>query len=92
MSTLDLFGRSFVVLAGVDGQPWCETALRHGIAAYRVGGDVIDLDERFADAYRVDASGAVLVRPDGFVAWRSQSFAPDPSAALADAMRRALGL
>ena len=92
VSTLDLFGRSFVLLVGVDGQQWCHMALEHGIEPHRMGGEVIDLDERFADAYGVDAAGAVLVRPDGFVAWRSHALAHDPPAALADAMRRALVL
>jgi hypothetical protein len=90
VSTLDLFGRSFVLLVGSEGQQWCDTALEHGIEAHRVGDDVIDLDERFSDAYDVDPSGAVLVRPDGFVAWRSHALGHDPSAALADAMHRAL--
>lgn len=92
VSTLDLFGRSFVLLAGAEGQQWCATALERGIEAHRVGGDVVDVDERFNDAYDVDPSGAVLVRPDGFVAWRSHTLVQDPPAALADAMRRALVL
>jgi len=40
--------------------------------AWRVGGDdVRDQDRRFLGAYGVSPSGAALVRPDGFVAWRA---------------------
>jgi 2-polyprenyl-6-methoxyphenol hydroxylase-like FAD-dependent oxidoreductase len=99
MSTLDLFGRSFVLLAGADGDDWCEGArvaakgfdgLR--IDTYRVGGaELPEPGGRFAEAYAISASGATLVRPDGFVAWRSRSTVPDPAGALADALRIALG-
>ncbi len=73
ISTLDLFGRNFVLLTGPDGQAWCERA---EIAARELG---LPLDVHrmeagaFTDAYGVTPSGAVLVRPDGFVAWRAKS-------------------
>jgi 2-polyprenyl-6-methoxyphenol hydroxylase-like FAD-dependent oxidoreductase len=89
-SMLDLFGRAFVLVAGADGQRWRDVAVVRGIDAYCLGGDVIDVDERFIAAYGVTASGAVLVRPDGFVAWRSPSIAADPGTELAGALRRAL--
>jgi hypothetical protein len=38
----------------------------------------------------VQAGGAVLVRPDQFVAWRVQSLPADPAGALADAVRGVL--
>src|SRR5258708_2432416 len=36
-------------------------------------GDLGDPDGDWHEAYGVDADGAVLVRPDGHVAWRSRS-------------------
>ena len=41
--------------------------------AYRIGGDgdFADSEGRWAAAYGVTDGGAILVRPDGFVAWRS---------------------
>ncbi len=80
ISTLDLFGSRFVLLAGADGRTWRDAAqaiaARRGIAldAYSVGstGDLIDLDERWCTTYGVTSTGAVLVRPDGFVGWRTQ--------------------
>jgi 2,4-dichlorophenol 6-monooxygenase len=38
----------------------------------------------------ISAGGAVLVRPDRFVAWRSIGGCDDPRAALADALSRVL--
>ena len=43
-------------------------------------------DERWRDVYGIDDDGAVLVRPDGYVAWRSAGAAADPARALAGAM------
>jgi hypothetical protein len=38
----------------------------------------------------VSSTGAVLVRPDGFVAWRSRTESDRPAEALATALRAAL--
>ena len=98
MSTLDLFGRSFVLLAAPQGADWCDAA-RHAasnhdgleLEAYCVGGaDVRLLGGAFTDAYGVSDSGAVLVRPDGFVTWRATSMNSDPAEALAEVLRAAL--
>jgi 2-polyprenyl-6-methoxyphenol hydroxylase-like FAD-dependent oxidoreductase len=78
LSTLDLFGTGFVVLTGAAGEAWQEAAARAAQAldapldAHVVGGaDLRDPGRAFAEAYGISASGAVLVRPDGFVAWRA---------------------
>ena len=47
-------------------------------------------DASFTDTYGVSDSGAVLVRPDGFVAWRATSMSNDPAAAVTSALRVAL--
>jgi hypothetical protein len=92
VSTLDLFGRNFVLLAGADGRAWCEGARRAarrwtglGLDTYRIGpdGDLGDEEQRFATDYGIAASGAVLVRPDGFVAWRARELSDDPEAVIA---------
>jgi putative polyketide hydroxylase len=81
ISTLDLFDKHFVLLTGAEGQGWCELAraasarLGLGLDVYRIGGvgaDLVDVDGRWADAYGIQPSGAVIVRPDGFVGWRTQ--------------------
>jgi hypothetical protein len=70
-STLDLFGREWVLLSG-DETDWLEDAkagarrLDVPLATFRLGADVDG-----AQRYAISADGVVLVRPDGFVAWRS---------------------
>lgn len=76
VSILDLVGTGFTLFAGPDGGAWCESARaasRAGVAvaAYRVGAAGLDDDGSFTRAYDIGDDGAVLVRPDGHVAWRS---------------------
>jgi photosystem II stability/assembly factor-like uncharacterized protein len=44
----------------------------------------------FATAYGIGDSGAVLVRPDGFVAWRAKTMATDPARVVANALETLL--
>ena len=39
--------------------------------AHRIGVDISDPDNRFPAAYGISKQGATLLRPDGFVGWRS---------------------
>ena len=95
-STLDLFGRGFVVLAGSGGEPWCAAAHAAGtslgvpVTAYRIGSDVTDASGSLEALYGTGPEGAVLVRPDGFVAWRSSGSHPEPEGELAAALGSAL--
>jgi hypothetical protein len=71
ISTLDLFGGNFVLLAGSAGMTWCDAA-GMGVDCVRIGANgIADPGNAFPDAYGITPSGAVLVRPDGFVAWRA---------------------
>jgi putative polyketide hydroxylase len=100
VSTLDLFDGRMVLLAGEDGRAWCEgarwSAAKLGVplAAYVVGGELGDPTGRWRAAYGVGIGGAVLVRPDGHVAWRSvgpaEGTAADTTEAMTRALRRAL--
>ena len=63
VSTIDLFGKGFALLASAKGAAWSKAAQPLGIKAHAVG------DDEWAAAYGVDETGAVLVRPDGYVAW-----------------------
>jgi putative polyketide hydroxylase len=79
ISTLDLLDGRFVLLVGPAGKPWQTTApavaASRGIelAAYRLAadGDLQDLEDSWRAKLGMSDAGAVLVRPDGFVAWRS---------------------
>jgi aromatic ring hydroxylase-like protein/FAD binding domain-containing protein len=78
VSTLDLFGDRLTLLTGPDGERWRTEAAALAanavpIVSYSVEQDFADPDGAFADAYGLGRDGAVLVRPDGFVAWDSAS-------------------
>lgn len=101
LSTLDLFEESLVLLTGPGGAGWHAAAQRlaerHGIplAAYRISDDphhelAPEPGTDWADAYGTTADGAVLVRPDGFVAWRGEAAAADPDAELDGVLRELL--
>jgi len=47
--------------------------------------------EQWRLAYGIDESGAVLVRPDGYVAWRALSLTSDPFTTLRSALHAILG-
>jgi putative polyketide hydroxylase len=95
VSTIDLTANAFTVLTGSSGDEWCDaacaaTAEHHGldIQAHLID----DSTGTFTSAYAISTTGAVLVRPDGFVAWRSERLPDDPSAALAGALREVLAV
>jgi 2-polyprenyl-6-methoxyphenol hydroxylase-like FAD-dependent oxidoreductase len=76
VSTLDLFGRGYVLLAGWAGGAWHDAAIAAAggiglpLDAYVVDG-LLDPEGGFADAYGISPAGAVIVRPDGIVGWRA---------------------
>jgi hypothetical protein len=89
LSTLDLFGTAFVLLAGAGGGAWQAAALGAAqrlevpLEAHLVGGPELgDPGGAFAEAYGISSAGAVLVRPDGFVGWRAHNDAAASEAAI----------
>ncbi|MCC5576684.1 FAD-dependent monooxygenase [Microtetraspora sp. AC03309] len=79
VSTRDLFGSAFVLLTA-RGRHWTgaveQAARRLGVALdLHVIGDtagLADVDGLFLATYGITEAGAVLVRPDGVIAWRSR--------------------
>ncbi|KAL9583349.1 MAG: hypothetical protein Q9212_002758 [Teloschistes hypoglaucus] len=98
ISTLDVCGKTFVLLAGSDGGSWTECAknlssvLGMEMAAYRVGpeGDLVGPRGVFESAAGISSQGAVLVRLDDFIVWRQRRKCSDPQAELERAMKKAL--
>ena len=94
LSTTDLLGRGFVLLTAPAGSAWRGAADR--LEGPRVANAVIGDEIREEDggdwlaAYGLREDGAILVRPDGHVAWRSPSGADDPKAALQEVMNAIL--
>jgi putative polyketide hydroxylase len=98
ISTLDLFGPHFTLLAGRDGAAWQRAAETVApawppLVAHVIGvdGEVSDPDGNWHAAYGIDTDGAVLVRPDGYVAWRGRSGASNSQAVLRAAFEQLLG-
>jgi putative polyketide hydroxylase len=91
LSTLDLFEGTFVLLSGPDGHAWraaaTEVSAARGvpITSYGVGadGEVQDPAGSWQACYGIESTGAVLVRPDGYVAWRCRTGMSEPAAELA---------
>jgi 2-polyprenyl-6-methoxyphenol hydroxylase-like FAD-dependent oxidoreductase len=77
LSTLDLFDSAFTLLAAPQASAWCDaaarasTALELRIDRYRIDTAGLNDLDGFAFAYGLERDGAVLIRPDGHVAWRS---------------------
>ena len=83
-STLDLFGGKLALLCGPDASDWMKAADTFDVDVYKIN------HPDFCQTYGITPHGAVLVRPDGFVAWRSKSVEPNYSAALGNALDRVL--
>ena len=112
ISTLDLYGDGFVLMAGDEGPGWTEAAraasaqtgvaiTAHVVERPGSAGPLADLPPHrtrlsslftppFPAAYGIEPSGAVLVRPDGYVAWREKRFTPAAASALTRAIERVL--
>ncbi len=93
LSTLDLFGTDFVLLAAAGGAGWiaaADRAVKHfpdlPFTAYQFGSDLADPTGQFATLYGLTDTGAALIRPDGFVGWRATELANDPESALRKAL------
>jgi len=100
ISTIDLCGGRWTLLVGDQGTLCNEAAHRVSkrlelpLSVYTIGAEhgLKDVEGRWDAAYGVGAAGAVLVRPDGFVAWRSSTVDEQPELALEKALVRVLAL
>jgi putative polyketide hydroxylase len=98
ISTIDLCGGRWTLLVGGQGTLWNEAARRVSkrlhlpLSVYAIGGvnGLKDIEGRWDEAYGVGATGAVLVRPDGFVAWRTSTVDEQSELALEKALARVL--
>ncbi|HUM12621.1 MAG TPA: FAD-dependent monooxygenase [Myxococcaceae bacterium] len=90
---------AFILIAGEDGGPWCsgarDAAARRGVelVALRVGhseGEWLDPRLAFLRVREFGRDGAILVRPDRVIAWRSMGSSADPAREIGAALDRIL--
>ncbi|KAF5722701.1 phenol 2-monooxygenase [Fusarium mundagurra] len=91
ISTLDYFGSSWVVISKY--KDWSQLvaeaskALDVKITFVRIGGDIAEKNRGdFNRLYGVEDTGSSLVRPDGFIAWRTPSWPAEAQKELMQAL------
>ncbi|KAH0848104.1 aromatic ring hydroxylase [Fonsecaea pedrosoi] len=100
ISTQDLVGPkgSFLLLADDNGLVWTAAAkrlvLRYKIPIQtaRIGESLRDITDQWQRVKQLEDGGAILVRPDNFVAWRSRGPSKANGQELEDAFAALLGL
>lgn len=95
VSTLDLLPPDrFTLIAGAAGRAWLEAAAGTStppLHCLAIGRDIADPDGAWAALLGIEENGALLVRPDQHVAWRSAGGAEHPRGALRSALSRSIG-
>ncbi len=94
ISTHDLAGADgrFVLITGPQGRRWAAAAAAAGekfgidIPVAVIGTDYLDVDGQWGQDREIADDGAVLVRPDNHVAWRSPSSTADATDVLVNAV------
>lgn len=94
ISTHDLAGNDgrFVLITGTRGEAWAEAARTAAdkfgidIAVAVIGGDYTDADGQWSKFREIGDGGAIFVRPDNHIAWRSMSTAADATHSLLTAV------
>ncbi|MDH6454345.1 MULTISPECIES: FAD-dependent monooxygenase [unclassified Streptomyces] len=89
----------WTLITGIAGEDWAAAAEKVAqdlvipleAVVIGPGREVTDLYYDWAKLREVEESGAILVRPDKHVAWRSMSLADEPEAALRGALAQLLG-
>jgi 2-polyprenyl-6-methoxyphenol hydroxylase-like FAD-dependent oxidoreductase len=100
ISTLDLCGQGqFTLLTGIGGDAWISAtqtvsrSVGFPIRAYKIahGGDYVDCYREWCNVREIRENGAILVRPDHFVAWRCHGMTTDPAEKLLSIFHQILG-
>lgn len=101
LSTHDLTGRGaeFVLIVRGQGQAWraaaeaaaAATGAKIKTVVVGRGDDFLDTEARWSELSGTHEDGAVLVRPDNMVAWRSAALPDDAGAKLTHGLQGVLG-
>ena len=96
VSTLDLLPQGrFTLIAGAAGAAWIEAAgaiATPPLHCLAIGRDVADPECAWAALLGIGNEGALLVRPDQHVGWRSAHGVANPGDALCSALSRSVGI
>ncbi|MFE4831185.1 FAD-dependent monooxygenase [Streptomyces sp. NPDC056672] len=101
ISTIDHYNGGFTLLTGPDNAEWAKAAdrlrqqLHIPLKVLGLGSDLGPVDDTVAELlqrYELRSSGALLIRPDGFVGFRSAEGVGDVHQVLDDALRQILDL
>jgi len=101
ISTIDVYDGGFVLLTGPENAGWVTAAdqvraeLAVPVKVLGLGTDLAPVDELVDDLlkrYGLDPSGALLIRPDGFVGFRSNNRTDDEQKMLSGALCQILDL
>jgi 2-polyprenyl-6-methoxyphenol hydroxylase-like FAD-dependent oxidoreductase len=96
ISTIDLASAEFSLITGRAGSDWKRHAQAAGrkvgleLSCHVIGDGLVDVEAAFNDRYGVTDTGAVLVRPDGYIAWRAQTLQPSAAEGLSGALKSIL--
>jgi putative polyketide hydroxylase len=96
-SILDLFGSDFTLVVGRDGASWRRAAgavaarLQLPLTLLQLDSELEDASGQLQERYRLGTEAAVLIRPDGFVAWRCEHANADSERAFERVLERILG-
>lgn len=100
-STIDLYDGGFVLFAARHGEAWLEAAASAAksvsapLSAFQIGGSGCQLRSgglAWEEVVGVSGEGAILIRPDGYVAARWAALPNDPALALKGALALLLDL
>ncbi|GAM34624.1 hypothetical protein TCE0_015f02317 [Talaromyces pinophilus] len=103
ISTLDVVGKGFVLLIGSEGNDAWTEAIEQvklkfrgmDLVGYCVGPNADIAPKRYKEweiAAGISSNGALLIRPDGFVAWRQRRRPADTRGVLEETIKKILCL
>lgn len=92
VSTLDLLGPGFTLFTGDDGAAWSDAAASVSKAiGVPVAAHALGPDTEWVTVTGLPPAGALLVRPDDFVGWRTDELVTYPEKELRQVLSSILG-
>lgn len=95
VSSLDLVKRNFVILTTSATSPWLDAARQQDLEVddvfvTRTSQPVKDPSGGFVEALKLENGQALLIRPDGYIAWRTPVSAYNPANELKTVLQKLL--